>query len=239
MSTTIGTERTYEPVKLRFGHYREVFQRDRYSGESVYGDKATETHILLDVDINIRVLEQGVEVEGIIEGKDFDKDKLAAKVRAALVAGLPKRCVYDLYRLHEIRVRKDDPELPEAEAESTVDDLVAPEFEEQARAGNQAIADLELAIEDITDGLKFDERRRVQNGLMFLESFHQANNCGHMFAWCQEKLSGIRRGISDLGTRKNTSHPNYVRTYENVTGWVRSWPKYNRWAQQPPKRRTV
>jgi hypothetical protein len=233
------TERKFEAVKLQFGEHREIFQTDKYTGETIYPEKATQTHIYLEAEVTIRGLEQGFQVEGIIREKKYDPEKLARKVKAALVNELPNRCVHDLFMIAEIWVKPDDPELDAWEAETKMDDMMAAKFEEQAKAGNQAIADLELAIEDITEGLKYDERRRVQNGLSFLESFNQANNCGHMYAWCQEKLSGIRRGISDLATRKNTSHPNYVRTYENVTGWVRSWPKYNRWAQHPPRRRSV
>ena len=152
MTTGVGTVRTYEPVRIKFGQAREIFRRDLLSGEFFDRNEATDTIILLGATLDRRGLSQGFEVQGSIQQKLFDKEKLAVKVRAAVVAGLPERAVIDLFRPTEIVVTPESPELDLWEADSQLDDLHAPCLEEQAKAGNAAQKERSQAIERNSGG---------------------------------------------------------------------------------------
>jgi hypothetical protein len=172
MTTEVGTVRTYEPVKIKFGQVREIFQKDRLSGKIIDRDEASETIIILGATLDLRGLSQGFEVQGSIRQKLFDTEKLAAKVRAAIVAGLPKRAVIDFFRPTEIVVTPENPELDAWEAESQLDDLHAPCLEEQAKAGNAAEKEWSQAIDEIVEGLGkgYDfNRGKIQDAMTFFE----------------------------------------------------------------------
>jgi hypothetical protein len=205
----------------------------------VPSEKASETHVMLEVEMELRGLSQGFEVLGRIRQKDFDEKRLEAKVKAALVSGLPKRIVVDFFKLTEIMVSPDDPELDVDEATSTVDDIHAPHLEEQAKAGNGAAKEWNAAIADVCEGLRGGyefNHSKVQDGFMFIEWCHRAANNGTMQMWCEEKLGRIRSDMARLAKYKSSRHPNAVRTTEDIQGLLCSWPVVNSWHHPPPRR---
>lgn len=74
-----------EPVRIRFQLESEILQFDRWSGQIVARDKATETLVEIGATIEFRNLTQGFVVVGRIEEKGFNVQKLGAMVRAAVV----------------------------------------------------------------------------------------------------------------------------------------------------------
>jgi hypothetical protein len=239
MTTEVGSVRTYEPVRIKFGQAREIFQKDCLSGRTIDRDEATETIILLGATLDLRGLSQGFEVRGIIEQKSYDKEKLAAKVRAAVVAGLPKRAVIHFFRPTEIVVTPENPELDAWEKESQLDDLNAPCMEEQAKAGNAAEKEWREAIDEIVEGLGegYDfNRGKIQDAMTFFERCHGAANNGTNGGWCEEKLGDIRRDIAKLAEYKSRLHPNAIRRAREVQSRLRTWPVVNSWHTRPPRR---
>lgn len=231
--------RTYEPVKLRFKLARPVCQMDRRTGQTVPRDQATQTLVVLDAEMELRELRQSFEVLGKIEKREFDEKKLECKAKAALAAGLPRRVVLDFFKLTEITVEPDSPELGAWEAGSTLDGIHAPHLEEQAKAGNEAAKAWRAAIDEACNGIRngFEyNRSKVKDAIMFVERCHRAANNGMMQTWCEEKLGRIRGDLTKLATYKNQSHPNALRTANDIAGLLRSWPVVNSWHETPPRR---
>jgi hypothetical protein len=226
-----------EPVRIRFQLESEILQFDRWSGQIVARDKATETLVEIGATLEFRNLTQGFVVVGRIEEKGFNVQKLGAMVRAAVVAGLPKRLLWDFWRRAEVLVKVGGPELPAFEGESQIDDVVAPSLEAQAKLGSEATREWRAAIERMIEGLSGGfqyNRHEIMDGLLYLEWCHRSANNGLMGGWCEEKLGRIRSGLSDLASRKNPNHPKYRSIAENLRGWLRTWPVVNSWHQQPP-----
>ncbi len=236
--STEGTPRTFEPVKISFDRAREIFQVDKWTRERVPEDKVTETVIILDATLKFRGLSQEFLIEGRIRAKRFDLPRLEAKVRAAVVAGLPNRIVWDFFRPADVVVTPEGPEMEDYEGDSQIDSVIAPRLEEQAKLGNAAVEGWKAALQEIEDGLQGGyeyNRRQIQAGMMFFDWCHRAANNGMMYSWCEEKLARIRSGLADLARRKNTNHPNYTSTVDNICGWLRSWPVVNSWHENPPR----
>jgi hypothetical protein len=236
---TIGTVRTFEPVKIEFGNRHEVRQTDYWKREVLPEDKVTETQIILEAALEFRGLKQGFQVLGKIEVKGFDIDELESKVKAKVVADLPNRIVLDFFRTTEVTVKPKDTGLNDSKAESKIDDINAPFLEEQAKAGNEAAKELETAIQEINDGFRdgfqYNERR-IRGALVFMTSCNRAANYGFLNDWCEDKLSRIQSGIENLAKRKNANHPVYIQTASEICGYLSSWPSVTSWREQPPRR---
>src|SRR5687767_13306611 len=136
---TVGAAMTLEPVKIQFGHSYEISQTDNWTKERIPRDEVTERWIIIHPTLTFRGLNQGFEVLGKIKQKEFDKMRLESKIKSAVVRRLPDRILWDFFRTTEIEVKPDDPELDAYEADSQIDDVVAPRLEEQARLGNEAV----------------------------------------------------------------------------------------------------
>ncbi len=231
-------EMTFESAKIKFGHDREVCQIDRWTRAIIPTEQATETVVLLSATLEFRGLTQGFDVIGTIHQKNFSASHLSAKVRAALVEGLPKRVVYTFFSVAELTVKTESPELEASEAATKLDCIIAPTLEEQAKAGNEATKYWKQALREMQDGLRDGygyNRGKIQDGLMFLERCHRAANNGIMEGWCEEKLAYIRSGLADLSRRKNPNHPGFTSTASSICGWLQSCPVVNSWHEVPPR----
>jgi len=231
--------RTYEPIRISFRPASVVSQTDRWTRQLVPRDRQTETHIILGAELELRGLKQGFEALGKIVQKGFDEKRLEAKVKAALVVGLPKRVVIDLFKLTELTVEPGSAELDEWEADSNLDDIHITRLEEQAKAGNAATNAWRAAIDEACEGLRAGyeyHRDKIRDAIAFIELCNRSANNGMMSMWCEEKMARIRSDLGKLATYKNVRHPNAIRTAGDIAGLLRSWPVVNSWHEHPPRR---
>ena len=236
---TTATTRTFESVKLKFLGCLDVSQTDSWTGETIPREKATETLIAMEAELEFRGLTQGFNVRGKIREKGFAIDRLEAKIKRALVVGMPKGIVSDFFRPTEITVKSEDANLDAPESEAQMDEIHAARLEEQAKMGNEASDSWKAAIEDMIDGLKDGyefNRKKVRDGMMVMEWSHRAANNWMMQSWCDEKISRIRDNLGKLAKYKSCSHPNAIRTAQEIQRLLRDWPVVNSWRDQPPRR---
>jgi hypothetical protein len=230
---------SYEPVKIKFDRSREVLQTNRWTGDVVERDKATETHIILDATLEFRGFRPRFEILGIIKQKGVDTDKLEHKVKAAVAAGLRNRVVWDFYQMPEVVVEPNSPELDKHEGDGELDDIIAATLEEQAKANDQAAKEWKTAIDEMQQYLLEDVRYHIsdlRDAFSFVRSCTEASRQGTMYGWCQEKLAYIRSSLDDLARRKDPNHDGFKRSVQTIRGPLYSWPITNGFHRQPPRR---
>jgi len=233
-----GTKRTFEPVKVQFGNSRQIAPIDRWTGRVLDISEANQTDIALEVTLEFRGQRQGFVVHGSIDQKGFPIESLEKKVKAALISGLPKRVLWNFFKPVEIFVAADSPEIQVSEAESSIDDIVAPDLEKQALRASLATKDWEKAIQDLQEGVRDFQYRRseVYDALSFLERCSSAANHGFLSGWYDEKLGRIRSALDDLSKRKNPRHATYVGRVDEIRGYLFHFHPINSWYKEPPRR---
>ena len=190
------------------------------------------------IELEVRGLKQGFLVVGRFPEREYDLDKLEAKLRAAVVEGLPKRRIWKLFQRTEVDLKSGSPELSDDKAEVEVDEISAKHLEEQARRGNESVKDLRTTLEAMKKAIletPIYDHSLLSKGASFLSSCLSASGNGFMYLWCDEKLAYIRSGLADLAKRQNFNHPNYQRTAQNIHRWLSSWPIANVWTEEPPR----
>jgi hypothetical protein len=226
-----------EPVRLSFGHYGPLDQRDGRTGDRILSDRASETWGIMNVTLDFRGMSQDFLVEGKIREKGFPSEKLERKLKASVVSGVPQRKVWDLFRITEFWITPQSSEFDGGSAECIADGILATRLEEQMKHGTRAMNAWASAVacmkEGLQDGYEFNQRN-VWDAFSSIESFHRAANNGMMHSWCEEKLSLIRSGLKELDKKKNRSHPNYMTTIARISGYLSAWPINNSWISVPP-----
>ena len=230
------SELVMELVKVKFGHAWEISQTDDYTRQVVPKEEVTETVVWMDCEIELRGLSQGFAVIGRIREKDFDTERLAAKVRAAVLIALRKRRIWDLFKPSEIIVAKADAENSTNEAEGEIDNLAGDKYEGQAKIGNAAWKRWKAAIEQAQEALRFPQHSKseLSAAISCVDRCTQAASIGLMGGWCAEKMAYLRSGMADLAARKNPNHPRYTQIVSDMRGWLSHWPVTNTWHQHPP-----
>jgi Mg2+ and Co2+ transporter CorA len=196
------SEKAMEYLDVKLDSHREIIMRDRLTGEFIDRDKSTETTIEIMVEITIRGLRQSFLVVGRIEDKKYDREKLAAQLRAAALEWLPQRRIFDLFRRTEIDLKADSSETVETSATIEIAQTTADFFEDQAKIGNEASSYLKDILEEMQEMIQSpnEYRHQLQRGIWFLESCLRVSGNSFMHGWCSEKLSRMRSGLTDLLT---------------------------------------
>jgi hypothetical protein len=239
---TAGAKITHGKVGVKFHASHEVSQTDRYTGRVIDRDKQTETHVNFVAEVELRGIAQGFVVSGFTVQRGCDTEKLAGKLRAAVIAGLPNGVALDLFRPTEISVKPDAPELDVYEAESAIDSRICDAFERQGRVGNEAVKQWQKSIQEMKTGLDDGyhyHRSEIRDAFMFFERCNSASWQGMMYSWCEEKLGRIRSGFTTLDKRKNPNHRGYREIVGNINGCLSSWPVVNVWHEHPPHRQSA